>query len=498
MTNRTMMQYFHWYNEPGGKLWEELRMNAPALAALGINAMWLPPAFKAKDGGYSNGYDAYDLFDLGEFDQKGTVSTKFGSKEQYAGAVQTLHEHNILVYADVVLNHKGGADETESIQVRKVDPDNRNKFTSAPFTIEAHTKFNFKARNGKYSGFVWDFHCFSGIDYDAATQTSGIFKIVNEYGTGWEKIIDREKGNYDYLMFADIEFRNPAVREELKAWGAWYLDQIPFDGVRLDAIKHMSPEFCCEWLAHLRSFKPDLFAVGEYWSPGELPVLLEYLKVTKAAMALFDASLHGNFYAAATGGKDFDLSKIFDNTLVEAQPDAAVTLVDNHDTQPLQTMDSFVLPWFKPLAYALILLRQSGYPCIFYPDLYGARYTDKDKDGHQKNIVLEKCDSIEKLITARKLYAYGQQRYYFDHGNCIGWTRDGTDENEGSGCAVVLSNNGEAGKWMEMGKKFQGKIFIDMLGKYPGEVVINETGWGEFHVMPAAVSVWIPKDNSMH
>jgi alpha-amylase len=54
-----------------------------------------------------------------------------------------------------------------------------------------------------------------------------------------------------------------------------------------------------------------------------------------------------------------------------------VTLVGNHDTQPLQALEAPVESWFQPLAYALVLLRESGVPCVFYPDLYGARYTDK-------------------------------------------------------------------------------------------------------------------------
>ena len=34
------------------------------------NGLVLPPAYKANGGGFSVGYDPYDLFDLGEFDQK--------------------------------------------------------------------------------------------------------------------------------------------------------------------------------------------------------------------------------------------------------------------------------------------------------------------------------------------------------------------------------------------------------------------------------------------
>lgn len=45
--NGVMMQYFHWYNEPDGSLWNELADKAPALAAAGITAVWLPPPTKA-------------------------------------------------------------------------------------------------------------------------------------------------------------------------------------------------------------------------------------------------------------------------------------------------------------------------------------------------------------------------------------------------------------------------------------------------------------------
>jgi alpha-amylase len=49
----------------------------------------------------------------------------------------------------------------------------------------------------------------------------------------------------------------------------------------------------------------------------------------------------------------------------------AVTFVDNHDTQPGTSLESWVEPWFKPLAYALILLRREGYPCLFHADYFG-------------------------------------------------------------------------------------------------------------------------------
>ena len=69
-TNGVMMQYFHWYTEPDGNLWKEVAEKAQELADVGITALWLPPAYKGVAGGYDVGYGVYDLYDLGEFDQK--------------------------------------------------------------------------------------------------------------------------------------------------------------------------------------------------------------------------------------------------------------------------------------------------------------------------------------------------------------------------------------------------------------------------------------------
>jgi alpha-amylase len=389
----------------------------------------------------------------------------------------------------------GGADEIERVWVRRVDPENRNAFTSEPFEIDAYTKFTFPGRKGKYSQFGWNHSCFTGVDYAHDLGETAIFSILNEYGEGWEEVIDEEKGNYDYLMFNDVEFRNPAVREELKRWGRWYLEQIPFDGVRLDAVKHIAPQFYNEWLDYLREIKPDLFAVGEYWAPGELPLLLKYLEATNDRMSLFDASLHHNFFEASKSGNSYDLRKILDNSLVQVRPELAVTVIDNHDTQPLQSLEAPVETWFKAHAYALILLREGGYPCVFFPDLYGAHYVDKGNDGNDHEIFLDKAPHIEALLLARKKYAYGLQRDYFDYPNCIGWTREGSEENAESGCAVLLSNSEAGHKYMEVGTRFAGQEFVDMLADEQTQVTISDDGRAEFTVGAGTIAVWVLKSS---
>lgn len=488
--NATMIQFFHWYSEGNGQLYEQAIHAADYLEELGISAVWFPPAYKASGGGYSVGYDPYDLFDLGEFDQKGGIPTKYGTKEQYIQACKTLNEKGISVIADIVLNHKAGGDETEKFHAVKVNPENRQENISEPFEIESYTKFTFPGRAGKYSDFIWNFQCFSGVDY-AVGQEEGIFQIIHDHGDGWEEIIDYEKGNYDYLMYNDIEHRNPFVRAELNHWGKWYHDQIHFDGVRLDAVKHQSPEFYKEWLYNLRANTgKNIFAVGEYWAPGEVNLLQQYIEATEGSMSLFDSSLQLQFYQASNSGDAYDLRTIFDETLTQSNPTHSVTVVDNHDTQPLQALESPVEHWFKPIAYALILLRQDGYPCVFYPDLFGGHYIDKDSEGNDQEIFLNKVEKIEELLKARKYFAHGIQRDYFEDPNCLGWVREGDGENKG--CAVVLSNKDTYIKPMEVGIHYAGLNFYDYLGWFQEEITIDENGWGNFPVPAGNVSVWVP------
>jgi alpha-amylase len=111
--------------------------------------------------------------------------------------------------------------------------------------------------------------------------------IHNEHTNGqWEKVPSGENGNYDYLMGADVEFRNAAVCKELKKWGRWYMKSTGIDGVRLDAVKHIPHQFFNEWLDYLKSyFKKDFLCIAEYWSQ-QLESLLQYLDMTEGKNAV--------------------------------------------------------------------------------------------------------------------------------------------------------------------------------------------------------------------
>ena len=474
--NGMVMQYFEWYLDCKQNLWNEITSKAEKLSKLGVTALWLPPAYKGIGGKDEVGYGVYDLYDLGEFNQKGTIKTKYGSKQEYIDCIVALNQAGIEAYADIVLNHKMGADKIQTIPAAKVDWGNHNLTISNQEKVKVATKFTFPGRKHKYSDFEWNWTHFDGIDYNNETGEHAIFKFKDK---DWCTRVDEEFGNFDYLMGADMDFKNLEVIEECIKWGKWYVETTGIDGFRLDAVKHIDSDFYKNWIKTMRKeCKQELFAVGEYWT-GDVAKLHRYITETEGEISLFDVPLHYNL-ANASKDPNYNLSTIFDHTLVKENPSKAVTFVDNHDTQPGQSLQSFVESWFKQAAYCLILLRQDGYPCVFYGDFYGIL-----------NNEIPPVSNLETLMLLRKEKAYGKQHDYLDNPNYIGWTLEGDENHTSSGLAVVISNLEDGEKRMYIGKNHEGEKYIDSLSNCEDEVIIDEEGYGNFKVKGKSASVWV-------
>lgn len=303
--------------------------------------------------------------------------------------------------------------------------------------------------------------------------------------------------------------------------GAWIVRELGLAGFRLDAIQHFSHKFSNEWMTHVqsKSNKP-LFFVGEFWS-GNVQLLTHWLDASPAGLHLYDAPLLYNL-ARTSWSKKPDLSSIFDQTLVQARPQNAVTLVMNHDTQRGQAMDTPLKPSFIPLAYALILLRKEGVPCVFYGDMFGICPPHP-----QPPTCLGK---LPDLILARQLYAYGEQVDYFDGKYCIGWVRKGVPEGvkKRAGVAIAMSwlpskqsipdadaevrarsifgwfrrftsmqqgrlrsTSGLLQKRMHVGEEHAGEVWSDILRRKPAKVTIDQDGFGVFPCDGNSIGIYV-------
>ena len=278
------------------------------------------------------GYGVYDTYDLGEFDQKGTVPTKYGTKDEYLAAVRALQEAGLEVLADIVLNHRMGADACETVKAESSNPDDRLQDSGVESSISAWTRFTFPGRGGKYSAFQWDHTHFDGVDWDDRAKRKGVFHLD---GKDWEGEVDDEHGNYDYLMGRRPGYGEPRRCRRARPLGARGISRRPaWTGSASTRSSTSVFTFFTHWLETLRAQSGrELWAVGEYWSP-DLPDLTHYLDSCGRIMCLFDVPLHFNLMRASSSNGNFDMRRIFEGTLVDARPERAVTFVDNTTPSP--------------------------------------------------------------------------------------------------------------------------------------------------------------------
>ncbi|KAG0261052.1 hypothetical protein BG011_001410 [Mortierella polycephala] len=378
------------------------------------------------------GYAPYHLWDLVGTRPFWSNLPKCGTKDELKAAIDEYKKYGIKIYLHAVLNHKAGGDETEVFKAAGVAEDDRD---------EAYTKFTFPgATEKKYSDFEWHYYHFSGTDWDQRAQRSAVFDDV-----------DGDNGNFDYLMCCDIEYKHPDVVEETKKWAMW-----------------------------------------EYWKEG-VDALDAYLE-NNGQIRLFDVPLHFNFARAGREGPSFNMRTVFDGTLAESSPESAVTFINNHDTQPFQDLESYVEPWFKPLAAALICLQFDKCLCLFYGDFYGIE-TKSPEEPH--TAIPGRKEMFSRVLLARNQFSYGPQMDYFDHGNCVGWVRF-RDEHHPKGLAVVISNSASGYKKMDVGKDKAGQVWADMMGYWKDPVTINQDGWTKFHCHSGSASIWVQKEEGKH
>ncbi|MCL1809282.1 MAG: alpha-amylase family glycosyl hydrolase [Clostridiales bacterium] len=381
-----MFQGFYWdcpkEENCENQWWTFTKSKLPVLARAGFTALWLPPVNKAAYW-KSMGYDPYDYYDLGEFDQKGGVPTWFGTKDELLDLIKSAHSLGMQVYADLVFNHNSGADSQE---LNPIDKQLR------------WTKFS--PKSGK---FPRDWKCFH----------------PNQYET-WDE------GQFEGMP--DICHRSPFVYTELINYARWLLEEVGFDGFRYDMVKGYGGWMVrsIQELRALRgrtSFKP--YAVGECWDSDR--TIGEWLDETNAwsdnPVGAFDFPLRWRLRDLCDG-YGFSLRTLAEHgVLVWSRPGQAVTFVENHDV----VRDTPIIN-DKLLAYAFILTHE-GYPCVFWQDYFNWNLAQPDNQ-----------NGIDALIKIHEQNAAGQTQVLFADDNLYIMQRTGIGGKPG--LVFVLNNSG--------------------------------------------------------
>ena len=439
-----LLQTFYWNcpleEDQEGMWWNVIGSRLPSLKAAGFTALWLPPAQKASVI-QSMGYDPYDYYDLGDFDQKGGVKTWFGSSTELRTLIQSAHDTGLSVYADLVLDHNYGADGLE---------------LNPLLNQERPTLFQPASRL-----FPRNWECFHPCRYES----------------------------FDEMSFGDMPdlcHRNPYVYAELVKVAQWMIEDVGFDGFRFDFVKGYAP-WMIKAIAELRyldkaetAFKP--FCVGECWDDER--TIDNWLNAVNAfidnPVSAFDFPLHYRLknLCDLSGYSVRDLAAA--GTVMQDYPAQAVTFVDNHDT--IRDASTAVLN-DKMLAYAFILTHE-GYPSVFWLDYfnYGLAGT-----GSQMG--------IDALVLAHERHAGGTTDVLFVDDDLYIMQRNGYGDQ--SGLVFVLNNRGDSWLGAAVTTRWPNTSFnaIAWNGRdqnAPQSKTTSETGVADFYAAPRGYAVYVP------
>ncbi len=166
------------------------------IQSLGVDAVWLNPIYKSPND--DGGYDISDYY---------SVQPEFGTMQDFDELLAGLHQRNLKLIMDLVLNHS--SDEHPWFQESRKSRDN-------PYRDYYFWK------HGKNGGPPNNWPSFFG-------------------GSAWQ--LDKATGEYYLHLFSrkqpDLNWENPILREEINKLMKFWLDK-GVDGLRLDVISAIS------------------------------------------------------------------------------------------------------------------------------------------------------------------------------------------------------------------------------------------------------------------
>ncbi len=552
--NDVMMQAFYWdvpvdATNLNGTWWDNLKNKSTTLKNAGITGIWVPSAAKGNFGIWDMGYGIFDLYDMGNYNQKGTTETRFGSRTELEQMISTMHTNNIEVYMDVVLNHlytgESEAENNPAVKgyvfdeafrngqqfsayptneitwvVKNAAPgdyyiqihgyhlsstdkkergyDVRIDYTGSGFnsttswesepnngggnydvfpgsgqTVQGHievgdvdeyrvtvssttditikliarkelTPFEWawaNQTNGYYPKAIW----YGGTNIATTTQleaqTNTGVNFVNHTGTGeanfsWNYSHFHPVDGSDWLGYPgtdeiitntkffgnDLNTFDPVVKARYQDWGEWLVNELDFDGFRMDFVRGFQTDYIADWVNNLPlKGGSQRFIVGEYWGPDfRIKDWVNDVAADGADVDGFDFPLKFTLTSMTNGNQSsFDMrwlnhaGMVRNNSGNSLPGTSVVTFVENHDTG--KEHDKWVTKdWDMAYAYTVT---HEGRPVIFYNHYFG----DTQIDNHDPSLTVTPDASLKedlnKLMFARRTYLGGSLSVLSDTGN---------------------------------------------------------------------------------
>jgi alpha-amylase len=295
---------------------------------LGARCIWLMPVTASPS---YHGYDATNYY---------RVNPQYGTNDDFKRLVREAHRRGIRVLIDMVLNHS--SNEHPYFKDAALNPASRYR-----------DWFRWSAARPESKG-PWG---------QEAWHRSPV-RDEYYYGVFWSGMPDL---NYD----------NPAVREEAKKIATFWLQEMGVDGFRLDAIPYLVEEgnrlsgapgthaFLREYAAHVRRVAPDAFTIGEVWD--SVGAMLPYYPDQLEAHFSFESS--DAIVAAVRTGSAKNLYRSFLRLQDTLPANRWSPFLRNHDqTRTMTELGGDVARARQAVA---LLLTLPGLPFIYYGEEIG-------------------------------------------------------------------------------------------------------------------------------
>ncbi len=244
MRAEVIIQYFE-------TRWDEIYQRLPEIAELGYESIWTPPPGKSPIGGpypfaYGGnvGYNSFDRFDLGDMPQRGNWETRYGSRTSLRSLVDNAHQSDIKIYPDIVFNHTGNGPDFRTYPGMHPQDFHITMDGTQPGGYRRPPRmFQWDANNGTGGTLYQELVSLM----DVVLEFDGRFQVGGSSSQGFAADPtpfvrhpgDRDK--YPYNPTGSLPTENS--RQFIVRWINWLGYVMDYDGVRLDAPKHVYKDF---------------------------------------------------------------------------------------------------------------------------------------------------------------------------------------------------------------------------------------------------------------